>query len=110
MSRWTPKVVSVDISLSHPLRKYGKGTPAKGEHLAPLENSIDKIASILDDVNKEQKYLRVREQTHRDTQESTFARVYWFSLVESIVLVVMSVLQIIYLRRLFYSKELPGFV
>jgi len=99
MSRWTAKVVTFDITAS-------ENTEAgSGESLKPLERSIRSMKSELNKITREQKYLRSREQVHRDTQESTFVRVYWFSTLESIVLVALSVFQIFFMKKWFETES-----
>jgi hypothetical protein len=49
--------------------------------------------------------MKTRERAHRDTSESTNTRVQWYSIIESVLLVGMSMWQIHYLRRLFEVKR-----
>ena len=70
--------------------------------LTPLEQSLRSIASNLDNVQKDQRYLRLREQKHRDTAESTNTRVYLYSLVESVLLVLIGVGQV---RVVFFALK-----
>jgi hypothetical protein len=62
--------------------------------LTPLEESLKSIAVHLEDVQKDQRYLKLREQRHRDTAESTNSRIYFYSLVESIALALIGVGQV----------------
>ena len=52
-----------------------------------------------------QRYMRTRERVHRDTTESTNARVQWWSVFETFVLFAMSLWQIVYLKRFFEVKR-----
>ena len=72
---------------------------AKLEHLTPLENSILDLSTSLNAVREEQRYLRNREQIHRDLAEDLFERVHWWSIFETIVLVAMSIGQVLYIRK-----------
>jgi len=49
--------------------------------------------------------MKMREQTHRNTSESTNGRVLWWSVFECLLLIGMSCWQIFYLRRLFEVKR-----
>mmetsp|Transcript_2428 Transcript_2428/g.8671 ORF Transcript_2428/g.8671 Transcript_2428/m.8671 type:complete len:216 (-) Transcript_2428:27-674(-) len=74
-------------------------------HLMELQSSIMQLADGLYSIQREEKYLRIRERVHRDTSESTNARVLGWSLVETIVLIGISLWQIFYLRRFFEVKR-----
>ncbi len=54
----------------------------------------------------EMDYLRTREQTLRDTNESTNNRVKWFGMGTTFLLIGLWVWQIMYLRAYFRSKHL----
>ena len=55
--------------------------------IAPIEREVRDLASGLQAVKDEQEYIVVRERRHRDTAESTNARVMWWSVFQGIVLV-----------------------
>lgn len=102
MSRWTAKVVNFELTVEGKSQQQQQSnTQLLGESLKPLERSLHTIRRELDKITKEQRYLRVREQVHRDTQENTFVRVYWFSTLESVVLVGMCLFQIYFMRKWF---------
>ncbi|KAL0241559.1 hypothetical protein GEMRC1_006794 [Eukaryota sp. GEM-RC1] len=77
---------------------------AKQEHLTPIEQSVVKMRELLEDVIQEQHYMKARERVHRSTTESTNNRVLWWSLFEMLVLIVFSLGQILYLRRMIEAK------
>jgi len=101
MSTLTPKTVSFIITIGEP----NIGDVAKREHLTPLENSIMQLTEGVSAVQAEQEYMKMREQAHRNTNESTNARLLWWSIFEALVLVAMSVWQVYYLRRFFEVKR-----
>lgn len=90
MSRWTAKVVS--------FRLLNDAKPhddiAKLEHLGPMVDSVIKIADELDEVEKMQHHMRVREQAHFDSSQTTNSRVQWLAVIESVALVSMTVYQL----------------
>lgn len=97
--------------------------------MTPLQRSLNNIGLSLDSVQRDQKALRIREQSHRDSKilkffktsltthlfffkkkltkaaESTNRRVLWYSIIESIVLFSISIGQVYYLRRLFNQSS-----
>jgi hypothetical protein len=100
MSTVTTKTVSFNINVGDLLDP----NLAKLEHLDPIEKSIMRLSEGLSQIQNEQKYLRLREMTHRDVTEQTCARLLWWSIFEVFILVFMSVFQVWYLRRFFEVK------
>jgi len=78
---------------------------AQKEHLSPLEESILNLARDLESVQIEQRYMRQRERAHRNTNESTNQRVLWWSFVEATALVLVSLVQIFYIKKLFETTR-----
>jgi len=105
MSRWTSKVVSFYVDTT----QHRSEEVAKLEHLGPVVDSVIKIADELDNIEKLQHYMRVREQSHRDASESTNARVQWLALLEWVLLIGMSFFQLRYIRN-WFSETAPGHV
>jgi hypothetical protein len=56
-------------------------------------------------VKDEQGYIVVRERTHRNTAESTNARVKWWSIFQMLVLVANGGFQVWWLKRFFEVSE-----
>ena len=81
------------------------------EHEAPaepIEKEIKTLVELLQQVKDEQGYIVVRERTHRNTAESTNARVKWWSLFQLGVLLGEGVFQVWWLKRFFeVRKALP---
>lgn len=105
MSTVTPKTVSFTLVLGEGSKRE---QVAKSEHLTPLEKSVLALGEGLQHIQAEQEYMKMRERIHRNTSESTNARVLWWSIVEAIALVAMSVIQIVYLRNFFEGKRQTG--
>mmetsp|Transcript_39741 Transcript_39741/g.94194 ORF Transcript_39741/g.94194 Transcript_39741/m.94194 type:complete len:199 (+) Transcript_39741:102-698(+) len=101
MSTVTPKTVSFTLVVGEP----NKSQVAKSEHVTPLEKSVLALSEGLAQIQAEQEYMRMRERAHRNTSESTNARVLWWSLIEAGALILMSAIQIFYLRRFFETKS-----
>lgn len=68
MSKWTKKTISFAL----PNRSSEDKDIAKLEHLGPMVDSIMSIIDKLDDIEKLQHYMRVREWVHRDSKLQTF--------------------------------------
>lgn len=79
---------------------------AKMEHLSAIEVEVRKLTDKVNLIRSEQSYQRQREADFRDTTESTNSRVLWFSLLQTIVLCVAGVVQVLKLKRFFKLKKL----
>jgi hypothetical protein len=93
---------SVDIELTAQDDKFSvnaKLPQNKGglsdEHLSPLEESLYKLSADLSHISRNQKYFRTRENRNFATVKSTESRIFWFSLMENMLIVAMSALQVI---------------
>jgi len=74
-------------------------------HLNPVVQSLVRLGDQLDNIERTQHHMRTREHIHRDTGESTNSRVMWISSAESLVLVLVTVVQILYIRNWFSGPE-----
>jgi p24 family protein beta-1 len=71
----------------------------------PLEKEVRQLSELLAQVKDEQSYIVVRERTHRNTAESTNARVKWWSIFQLGVLGAEGVFQVWWLKRFFEVKR-----
>jgi hypothetical protein len=71
----------------------------------PLEKEVRQLAELVSQVKDEQGYIVVRERTHRNTAESTNARVKWWSIFQLLVLGGEGVFQVWWLKRFFEVKR-----
>ena len=71
------------------------------EKLKPVEADLRRIEETVGEIVAEMDYLRSRELKLRDTNESTNARVKWFGLGTTCLLVALWGWQILYLRAYF---------
>jgi hypothetical protein len=67
--------------------------------------SIEAIQRKLKDIESIQKHLKVREQIHRDTQESTNSRIQMFTILEAVVLLSITVMQVLYVQGWFVDGQ-----
>lgn len=86
--------------------------PASVGDSDPLEREVRTLGELLRQVKDEQEYIKIRERTHRNSiliivatlikaAESTNARVKWWSIFQTGVLVGVCVFQVAYLKRFF---------
>ncbi|SMQ46462.1 unnamed protein product [Zymoseptoria tritici ST99CH_1A5] len=71
----------------------------------PLEKEIREMSELMAQVKDEQNYITLRERTHRNTAESTNARVKWWSLLQLGVLAGEGIFQVWWLKRFFEVKH-----
>ncbi|CAI5736093.1 unnamed protein product [Hyaloperonospora brassicae] len=100
------KAARVLLELKHGVEAKDYSEVAKREHLMPVEKELRKMEDTVEEIHREMLYLQAREAAMRNTNESTNARVLWFSFLSILVLVGMGVWQVLYLKRFFKSKKL----
>jgi len=66
---------------------------------------VRQLVELVNQVKDEQGYIVVRERTHRNTAESTNARVKWWSIFQLLILVGESVFQVWWLKRFFEVRR-----
>jgi hypothetical protein len=71
----------------------------------PLEKEVRTLSELIAQVKDEQGYIVVRERTHRNTAESTNARVKWWSLFQIIILFGEGIFQVWWIKRFFEVKR-----
>ena len=69
--------------------------------------TVKQLTELLEQVKDEQSYIVIRERTHRNTAESTNARVKWWSIFQLGVLLGEGVFQVWWLKRFFEVSDLP---
>ncbi|XP_061369105.1 transmembrane emp24 domain-containing protein p24beta3-like [Gastrolobium bilobum] len=94
----TPETVSFYIHIGHIPNEHDL---AKDEHMDPINVKIAELREALESIITEQKYLKARDARHRHTNESTRKRVVLYTLLEYILFAATSLLQVVYIRRLF---------
>lgn len=76
------------------------------EKLKPAEVELKKVEEMTKEIAAQLQYLKVREATMRDTNESTNSRVKYFSILVIMSLVGFGTWQILYLRHYFKVKHI----
>ncbi|KAF2204057.1 hypothetical protein GQ43DRAFT_388755 [Delitschia confertaspora ATCC 74209] len=71
----------------------------------PLEKEVRQLSELVAQVKDEQGYIVVRERTHRNTAESTNARVKWWSIFQLLILLGEGIFQVWWIKRFFEVKR-----
>ncbi|KAK3836255.1 MAG: emp24/gp25L/p24 family/GOLD-domain-containing protein [Linnemannia gamsii] len=98
------RVVDVNFEIGAETIDYLK--LAEKEKLKPMEVELRKLEDLVKDVIENMEHLQIREENMRNTNESTNARVQWFSTMTMFVLVALGAWQIVYLKQFFRKKRL----
>ncbi|KAL5135066.1 Transmembrane emp24 domain-containing protein p24beta3 [Glycine soja] len=80
---------------------HSRWSHPKDEHLDPINMNIAELREALESIISEQKYLKARDARHRHTSESTRKRVVFYTILEYVLFAATSLLQVVYIRRLF---------
>jgi len=97
MSAIADKMVSFNV--------HGVIFVGENEAVNPIEREVRELANSLTAVKDEQEYILIRERTHRNTAESTNARVKWWSVLQALVLFSVVAWQVYYLKSFFEVKR-----
>jgi len=73
-----------------------------------LGRIVKTLSNLLSQVKDEQSYIVIRERTHRNTAESTNARVKWWSIFQLGVLIGEGIFQVWWLKRFFEVSPFVG--
>ncbi|GAB2231287.1 hypothetical protein Droror1_Dr00027576 [Drosera rotundifolia] len=79
---------------------------AKKEKIEGVEHELKRLEGIVEDIHDSLQYMRTREGEMRVVNEHTNYSVAWFSMMSLAISIVVSVMQIFYLKRYFRKKKL----
>ncbi|KAG0345085.1 vesicle coat component [Podila humilis] len=96
--------VDIDFEIGAETIDYAK--LAEKEKLKPMEVELRKLEDMVKEILENMEHLQSREEKMRNTNESTNARVQWFSTLTMVILVTLGLWQIFYLKRFFRKKRL----
>jgi len=101
------QILSFDTRVTH---EYDYDSHAvKVATKAQTEKVADQVALLqrnLYDLRDQQHHGMTREEVHRRSAESTTNSVAWWTAAKIVVLIIASVLQVLYLRSLFDTKQI----
>ncbi|XP_060614189.2 transmembrane emp24 domain-containing protein 10-like [Anolis sagrei] len=96
----------VTLNIKHGVEARNYEDIAKAEKLKPLEVDLRRLEDLSESIVKDFAFMKQREEEMRDTNESTSARVFYFSIFSMLCLVGLATWQVFYLRRFFKAKKL----
>ncbi|KAL3695277.1 hypothetical protein R1sor_009353 [Riccia sorocarpa] len=100
-----PTSIAEQISFSIHVGHIPQATEvAKDEHVFPLEVKIAQLREALESISLEQAYLKRRDIRHKKTNESTSRRLLWYTVLEYVALIGVSLLQVYLIQRLFSKR------
>ncbi|XP_045190803.1 transmembrane emp24 domain-containing protein 9-like isoform X2 [Mercenaria mercenaria] len=76
------------------------------DKLSELQLRIRQLLDQVEQITKEQNYQRYREERFRQTSESTNQRVLWWSIAQTVILLVTGFWQMRHLKSFFEAKKL----
>ncbi|XP_076242371.1 transmembrane p24 trafficking protein eclair [Calliopsis andreniformis] len=82
------------------------GSIAQNDKFSELQLRLRQLLDQVDQITKEQNYQRYREERFRQTSESTYRRVFWWSITQLVVLLIMGAWQMRHLKSFFEAKKL----
>ncbi|CAG8621420.1 12670_t:CDS:2 [Funneliformis caledonium] len=106
MSTFAEKLVDFEISIENEPR--AELPPSKGiqpEHTSSMEESCLRLGSRLSAISRTQKYFRTRENRNFSTVKSTENRIFWFALLESMLIVGMAAIQVFVVKTFFNTTK-----
>ena len=112
MSRYTPKWVQVEVNGASPhadwttlpgqsVEELNSKDLVTKDDLSPVESTLKRIDRNLAEIADLQHTYRWREETNRRTAESTNQRVFWYSMLVCAVAIIVTVGQLVILKRWF---------
>ena len=78
----------------------------KSNDLNPLTEGISAIEATLREIQSESSYLWIKQKSHMKAVSSINSKVYWYYLFEFVVLLIVSSIQIYYIRGLLSNRRL----
>jgi len=96
--------VHLDIQVGEHTQDYQQ--IATKDKLNELQLRVRQLMDQVEQITKEQNYQRYREERFRQTSESTNSRVLWWSIGQTVVLVLTGVWQMRNLKGFFEAKKL----
>ncbi|KAK9476753.1 emp24/gp25L/p24 family/GOLD-domain-containing protein [Lipomyces japonicus] len=111
MSTFAEKLVDFEIAVENearaelPVKQAGN----EQEEASLVEHSLHSISGKLTSISRSQKYFRTRENRNFSTVKSTESRIFYFSVVEVLGIVGISVFQVL-IVQFFFTGSRKGFV
>ena len=94
------------LSLVPPLTDVCVRCRSDATHVNTLATKLRELNVKVQDIQREQRYMREVEATFRDASELTNSRAVWWSILQIVVLVGAAVWQMRYLKVYFEDKKM----
>eukprot|EP01127_Copromyxa_protea_P003678 TRINITY_DN13476_c0_g1_i1.p1 TRINITY_DN13476_c0_g1~~TRINITY_DN13476_c0_g1_i1.p1 ORF type:complete len:205 (-),score=39.64 TRINITY_DN13476_c0_g1_i1:78-692(-) len=101
MSSLTSKVVQLDVTVTPAQQRDAKAAKGDDDDDDPIKQQLELLSSAISGISSDQKYLKMRQKAHKSTNENTNQRVILWGIFEIGVLAVMTIVQVLYLRKFF---------
>uniref|UniRef100_A0A8C3JXH2 Transmembrane p24 trafficking protein 4 n=1 Tax=Calidris pygmaea TaxID=425635 RepID=A0A8C3JXH2_9CHAR len=101
---FVPQRVHLDIQVGEHTNNYPE--IAAKDKLTELQLRARQLLDQVEQIQKEQNYQRYREERFRMTSESTNQRVLWWSIAQTIILILTGIWQMRHLKSFFEAKKL----
>ena len=113
MSTFAEKLVDFDISVEHELTEANllkptqkkDGPYATNDKESEMDKTLRELGDSLYSVQRQQKFFRTRENRNFDTVKSTEGRIFSFAMIQSVMIVLMAVLQVYVVRTFFRNPK-----
>ncbi|XP_074642367.1 transmembrane emp24 domain-containing protein 4-like isoform X2 [Tubulanus polymorphus] len=96
--------VHLDVQVGEHANDYQQ--IAAKDKLTELQLRVRQLLDQVDQITKEQNYQRYREERFRQTSESTNQRVLWWSIAQTVILLITGLWQMRHLKGFFEAKKL----
>ena len=95
-SSFEPKIVEFDVTLSH--------VPETSSNMGQVEEALDRLQQELSNIKQNLSRLRGRVLRNMETVQSAESRIFYFSILEAVMIVFMAILQVYVLKNYFAPK------
>ncbi len=105
MSRWTSKIVGIDLLGSHRPQQAHYNHLAKQRHLGKMIDAVLNVADYVDEIEEYQEISRDMDDAFWSSVEANDSRYQYFTLIEVFLLFIINVWQIRSIRHWFRNTK-----
>ncbi|OMJ78565.1 hypothetical protein SteCoe_21588 [Stentor coeruleus] len=102
----TPRKLRFELKMDNTKEDVSHEHLASKEQLGHLEEIVNNVNERLSDIIKQQEYSREKEALFKDESEDINSRIMFFTIFQTIIILVSGLWQIWSLRRFFISRKL----
>ncbi|KAI8891698.1 emp24/gp25L/p24 family/GOLD-domain-containing protein [Globomyces pollinis-pini] len=106
MSTFAEKLIDFDLTIEHEVNPaaYHQSEIEESVAMEKLQQETLALSSSLSSVARMQRVIRTKEHRNKSTIKDTEGRLFWFAIIESLVMVAMAAIQV-YAIQSFFSKS-----